>query len=330
MQLTQRQAVIALFLIQVSAGTISLSYFALIVPQSSVLRGLIVGVPTVILLFIAYLRGWEKVRYVNLMLITALVVGPFITPAMDRSFSPVSFLPVALAVVMARPRWVLIIAVAIMSILLLRAEGVGPYVRVDNLVVYFACVGSIYVGTLIADQTRQRLELQHETLQAAHMRAEQQAQENAQQAAILAEQTARQQHLIDTIQLLEIPITAIADGVLLASFVGAFDEQRVQAANSRILSAVYSQKARLMILDIAGITLLDRELTEGLLKVAQSIRLLGCRVALSGISATISQELINARLSFDGVHTTRTVQDALHLLPQQEIQPHYKAISRTR
>jgi anti-anti-sigma regulatory factor len=203
-------------------------------------------------------------------------------------------------------------------------------VRVDNLVVYFACVGSIYVGTLIADQTRQRLELQHETLQAAHMRAEQQAQENAQQAAILAEQTARQQHLIDTIQLLEIPITAIADGVLLASFVGAFDEQRVQAANSRILSAVYSQKARLMILDIAGITLLDRELTEGLLKVAQSIRLLGCRVALSGISATISQELINARLSFDGVHTTRTVQDALHLLPQQEIQPHYKAISRTR
>ena len=54
MQLTQRQAVIALFLIQVSAGTISLGYFALIAPQSSVLRGLIIGLPAVIILFIVH------------------------------------------------------------------------------------------------------------------------------------------------------------------------------------------------------------------------------------------------------------------------------------
>ncbi|MCG8351613.1 MAG: hypothetical protein MI924_27925 [Chloroflexales bacterium] len=230
------------------------------------LRRLIVGAPAVIILFIAYLRGWETASYLNLLILTGLVVGPFITPATDRSFSPVSFLPVALTVVMARPRWVLIIAVAI--ILAAALGGSWPYMRVDNLIVYFACVGSIYVGALIADQTRQRLETQRETFHAAHMRAEQQAQENAQQAAILAEQTARQQQLINTIQLLEIPITTVADGVFLASFVGAFDEQRTQAASSQILSAVYSQKSRLIIRDIAGITLLERDLTERLLRIS--------------------------------------------------------------
>jgi anti-anti-sigma regulatory factor len=138
--------------------------------------------------------------------------------------------------------------------------------------------------------------------------------ESEQQAIALRNQNAEQQRLLDLVATLETPAIALADGVLLAPIVGTLDSRRIEVLTGRLLREASERRARRIILDIAGVTVLDTAVAKALLQLAQALRLLGCKVTITSISAEVAMTLTNLEISFAEVSTARSPQEALELL----------------
>ncbi|MDQ2995881.1 MAG: STAS domain-containing protein, partial [Chloroflexota bacterium] len=72
-----------------------------------------------------------------------------------------------------------------------------------------------------------------------------------------------------------------------------------------------AQRAELVILDIAGVSSIDTVVAHGLLHTAQALRLLGCAVTLSGISAEVAMTLVELDVDLENVTTARSPREAL-------------------
>jgi anti-anti-sigma factor len=110
---------------------------------------------------------------------------------------------------------------------------------------------------------------------------------------------------------LETPAVALAEGVLLAPVVGHLDSRRAERLTERLLREVGESRARLVVLDIAGVPAVDSAVAGALLRAVQAVRLLGCDVTITGISASIATTMTQLGISMAGVRTARTPQEAL-------------------
>ncbi len=124
-------------------------------------------------------------------------------------------------------------------------------------------------------------------------------------------QLEQQKELLDLVMTLETPVVPLADGVLLAPIVGHIDTRRAEALTKRMLQEASTQRARLVVLDIAGVSIVDTAVARALIHAVQALRLLGCDVALSGISATVAVSLIHLGVDLEHVQTVRSPQEAL-------------------
>jgi anti-anti-sigma regulatory factor len=79
--------------------------------------------------------------------------------------------------------------------------------------------------------------------------------------------------------------------------VGNLVSQRAEQIARRLLEQVHSSHVRLVILDVAGVVLVDATATTAINGIMRALRLLGCEVVLTGISASVA-----AALADDGAH----------------------------
>jgi anti-anti-sigma regulatory factor len=176
---------------------------------------------------------------------------------------------------------------------------------------YASIVAAMFLSRVLADRALAGAERSAAQAEVARVTAEAQARSNAEQARELAEQNERQRQLLALVATLETPAVTLADGVLLAPLVGTFDEPRAAALTKRLLKAAREQRARLVVIDIAGVPQVDAEMARALLQTAQALRLLGCRVTLTGIAPAVATTLVSMNTALDGVTVARTPQDAL-------------------
>ncbi|NTW02150.1 MAG: STAS domain-containing protein [Oscillochloris sp.] len=116
------------------------------------------------------------------------------------------------------------------------------------------------------------------------------------QSQTLYEQLRNEQRLMAQVAALEAPIVTIARGMLFAPIVGHLDAQRARALQGKLAHEVYAQKATSIIIDLTGvIDVEDSEIFE-LIRMIQTIKLLGCKVIVSGISANLAQRLTELQI----------------------------------
>jgi anti-anti-sigma regulatory factor len=77
------------------------------------------------------------------------------------------------------------------------------------------------------------------------------------------------------------------------------------------LEDAHTQRARLVILDIAGVSVVDTAVAQALLQTAHALRLLGCTVFLSGIAADVATTLVQLGIGLEGITPVRNPQDGL-------------------
>ena len=87
------------------------------------------------------------------------------------------------------------------------------------------------------------------------------------------------------IRELSTPVIKVYDRILLLPIVGTVDTQRAHQIMETVLVQVVEQQAKVMILDIAGVPVVDTKVADHILKTTAAVQLLGAQTILTGISA---------------------------------------------
>ncbi|MBX0329868.1 STAS domain-containing protein [Oscillochloris sp. ZM17-4] len=311
MKVSQRQVVLALLGILI-VGTLLALLYQLVVPDTLLtIIGMIVGLPVLIGLLIAYWRGWGQARYATLIVITVLIGlttdGVFLTD----QFNTAAFLPPVLALIVAGPLWVVGSALGLLVMLIIRAGGQGIYAEPVAILLYAMSVGGMLLARMVTNTAQLEAEESADLARQALSRSEAQAHELSQKAQELEAQNAQQRQLFDLVNTLETPAVSLADGVLLAPIVGHLDSRRAGDLTRRLLNDVSTQGAHLVILDIAGVQTVDTAVAQSLLRAIQAVRLLGCEVTVTGISASVAATMTQLGINMAGVRTARTPQEVM-------------------
>lgn len=310
MRITQRQVALGMQ-IMILIGLVGIAIYQVISgsPPFAIAAN-ILGVFLAAALFVAYLRGW---RYAApAIMILSIVLSSFVPPLPLFSLDAVLSLliPPVTALILGTPAWVLGSAIATAVLFVARSGGdvpAGP----PFIIIAGLLVGGMFLARIVTDtalhDARDQTRRAEDALDSAEQHAQALAAANAQQEA----QIGQQRQLLDLVESLETHAVPLAEGVLFAPIVGHMDTRRAEALTSRLLAEVSAQRAQLIILDIAGVSTIDTAVARELLNTAQALRLLGCAVTISGISAEVALTLVGLGIGMENVDTARSPREAL-------------------
>lgn len=115
------------------------------------------------------------------------------------------------------------------------------------------------------------------------------------------------------IRELSTPVIRLYPGVLLLPLIGTIDTHRADQLLEAVLMKVVDEQAHVIIIDIAGVPVVDTKVADHLLKTTEAVRLLGAQTILSGISPTIAKTIVNLGMNISAMHTRNKLAAALEL-----------------
>jgi len=85
-----------------------------------------------------------------------------------------------------------------------------------------------------------------------------------------------------------------------------------------LLRGIEAYRAKVVILDITGVPVVDTQVANALIRTAQSIRLLGARVLLTGIRPEVAQALVGLGIDLSDIVTYSTLQNGIEAALKQK------------
>jgi len=132
-----------------------------------------------------------------------------------------------------------------------------------------------------------------------------------------------QQQLLDTIQALSTPVLPIHDQILVLPLIGSIDSARSKQLMETLLVGVELHRAKLVLVDVTGVPVIDAAVANHLLQATQAVRLLGAQVVLVGMSPTIAQTLVQLGVDLRSLTTYANLASGLqYALKQSRIPVH--------
>ncbi len=127
-------------------------------------------------------------------------------------------------------------------------------------------------------------------------------------AIVMNERVAAQNRM-----LLELstPVAQIWRGILLLPVVGMIDSKRAQEITTAVLNKIAETEARIFILDISGVAVVDTAVANHLVKITKSTRMMGCESTISGVSPAIARTIVDLGIDVGGIETIATLRGAL-------------------
>ena len=110
---------------------------------------------------------------------------------------------------------------------------------------------------------------------------------------------------------LSTPLIPIVDGVVVMPLIGSLDSNRAQQVLETLLSGVVHNRATTVIMDVTGLPVVDTQVASVLLGAAQTVKLLGAEVILTGISPEVAQTLIGIGTDLSSMKTPGTLQNGI-------------------
>jgi diguanylate cyclase len=115
----------------------------------------------------------------------------------------------------------------------------------------------------------------------------------------------RQHSLLEIIRQISTPVLPVHDQVLLLPLVGQLDAERGQQLTVALLAGVERHRARMVIIDITGVPMIDTAVAGHLLQATVAAKLLGAESVLVGVSPEVAQTLVQLGVDL-GTLTTRS------------------------
>lgn len=262
-------------------------------------------------MFVAYLRGWKPATMVATIAATLLVALFMPEPFVSEKIAFSTLMPVIMAMILLPAYWTPISAGVILVSFVVRSGGQGVYAEPGSFIGFIIVVAGMFIARQVLSNSRQAIEREQQRAEQARILAEERAKELAEANTQQELQIEEQRRLLELVSTLETPVVQIGDGVFFAPLVGNIDSRRAEQVTRRLLNIIHEQRARMVVLDIAGVPTIDTSVARALMRTIQSIRLLGCEVVLSGLSADIAITLTHLGIDLGDITTVRTPQDAL-------------------
>src|SRR5262245_35215052 len=115
------------------------------------------------------------------------------------------------------------------------------------------------------------------------------------------------------IRELSTPVIKVHDRILLLPIVGTVDTQRAHQIMETVLVQVVDQQAKVMILDIAGVPVVDTRVADHILKTTAAVQLLGAQTILTGISASVARTVVQLGVEITRMHTRSKLSEGIEL-----------------
>ena len=108
-----------------------------------------------------------------------------------------------------------------------------------------------------------------------------------------------------------LPIIQIWDHILALPLIGVIDDLRAKYMMEVLLNKVVETQSEIVILDVAGVTSMDAQVVNHLLKTAKSTSLVGAQCVITGIKPEVAQVMIHLGLDMRMFTTQRDMQAGL-------------------
>lgn len=115
------------------------------------------------------------------------------------------------------------------------------------------------------------------------------------------------------IRELSTPVIQVHERVLLLPLIGTIDTVRAMQVMENVLMRVVEVQAKVLIMDIAGVAVVDTRVAQHLLQTTEAVRLLGASTILTGIRAQVAQTLVQLGVDLSAMHSRANLQEGLEL-----------------
>lgn len=130
-----------------------------------------------------------------------------------------------------------------------------------------------------------------------------------------------QKRLLHLVAELSTPVIPVLEGILVMPLIGSIDSERAGRILDSLLHGIEEHRARVAILDITGVPMIDTQVANHLVRAMLAAQLLGARPILTGISPEIAQTMVQLGIDLAGITSCADLQQgvslALRLLGEQ-------------
>jgi rsbT co-antagonist protein RsbR len=130
-----------------------------------------------------------------------------------------------------------------------------------------------------------------------------------------AERERLQQEIIETQQRaiaeLSTPVIPIMDRIIVMPLVGSIDSMRARDITRSLLAGVSQHRAKVVILDVTGVGIMDTGIVNHLNKTIQAARLKGARTIVTGISDAVAEAIVDLGIDWSKITTLSDLQTGL-------------------
>jgi PAS domain S-box-containing protein len=138
----------------------------------------------------------------------------------------------------------------------------------------------------------------------AQKQAEDQAKREQQQEELI--QAQRQ-----LLKELSTPVIPVMEDILALPLIGEINPQRAQDIMRALLQGLNEHRARVVILDVTGVPVIDTKVASYLNKTIQAAQLKGASVIVTGISDTVAETLVDLGIDWSAVETRSDLRTGL-------------------
>lgn len=122
------------------------------------------------------------------------------------------------------------------------------------------------------------------------------------------------------VRFLSTPILPVGYETLVVPLVGIFDQARLAIMHERILQQLEQQDRRYVVFDITGLTIVDDDIAEQILKTAQAVQYMGTQIILAGVRPELAQAIVSNESDLSELLTVTTLEEALEFVRKAQIE----------
>jgi PAS domain S-box-containing protein len=183
---------------------------------------------------------------------------------------------------------------------LIRKDGSQFPAEVTGFGITDEKTGSVVTAGITRDITaRKQAEAERQRAQEENLRL--------QREVIEAQQLALQELSTPIIPVMETP----RGGIIVIPLIGSIDSKRAKDITRTLLAGIQRHRAKVAILDITGVAIVDSGVANHLNKTIQAARLKGAHTIITGVSDAVAETIVDLGIDWSNIDTLNDLQTGL-------------------